>query len=251
LVLERALEAADLAALGVTATEDALETAFSCTGADLAAVSKRLEQLGDRWTTTRNMIKFYPAQVYTQAAVEAALRLHRNGVRGQGVRKLILYGNRNCCGGVQGSPQAFAPASPEAADHSTPYVVAMALLRGRLTPREYEGAPWETPEVKTVMAKIELVKDTEADRALDTDGILGARLVAEMADGRVEEIIVRQPKGHPDAPLSDAELLEKMTSMLESVAPGLPPERLLDLCGQLSIADDVAALVEICRIRQA
>jgi 2-methylcitrate dehydratase len=249
LVLERVLEAAGLAALGVTATQDALETC--CIGADRAAVATRLERLGERWTTTRNMIKFYPAQLYTQAAVEAALRLHHKGVRADGVRKLILYGNRNCCGGVQGSPQAFAPATREAADHSTPYVMAMALLRGRLTPREYEGAPWETAEVKTAMAKIELVKDAEADRALDTEGILGARLVAELADGRTEEIIIQQPKGHPDAPLSRAELLEKMASMMESAKPGGTPERLLDLCSRLSTPEDVAALIESCRIGQA
>jgi 2-methylcitrate dehydratase len=246
LVLERALESAELAALGVTATQDALETA----GAD-RAVATRLERLGERWTTIRNMIKFYPAQLYTQAAVEAALRLHRRGVRADGVRRLILYGNRSCCGGVQGSAQAFAPETPEAADHSTPYVVAAALLRGRLTPREYEGAPWETDEVKTVMAKIELVHDPEADRALDTHGILGVRLAAILADGRTEEVIVQQPKGHPDAPLSHSELLEKMTSMVESAAPAATPGRLLDICGGLSTPEDIASLIEACRIRRA
>jgi 2-methylcitrate dehydratase PrpD len=197
------------------------------------------------------MIKFYPAQLYTQAAIEAVVRLHRAGFRAGDARKLILYGNRNCCAGVQGSPQAFAPASPEAADHSTPYVMAMALLRGRLTPHEYEGAPWEKPEVKAVMEKIDLVKDPEADRALDTEGILGARLVAELADGRTEEIIVRQPRGHPDTPLTGADLLEKMSSMLEGVAASDTPKGLLDLCGRLSTPEDVAELIETCRIERA
>jgi 2-methylcitrate dehydratase PrpD len=82
-----------------------------------------------------------PAQINTQAAIEATLRLHQNGIRAEQVRKLILHGHRNVCGGVQGSPQAFAPSSREAADHSTPYVMAMALLRGRLTSREFDGAP--------------------------------------------------------------------------------------------------------------
>ena len=34
------------------------------------------------------------------------------------------------------------------------------------------------------MAKIELVEDPEKNRALDTEGILGVRLVAELTDGR-------------------------------------------------------------------
>jgi 2-methylcitrate dehydratase PrpD len=94
--------------------------------------------------------------------------------------------------------------------------MAMALLRGQLTLREYQGEPWKTSEVKAVMAKIELVIDPERDRAFNTQGILGVRLVAELNDGRTEEIIVQQPKGHPDAPLSDAELLEKMTWLVEN-----------------------------------
>jgi 2-methylcitrate dehydratase len=252
LVLERALESVELATLGVTATEDALETAFSrlVPSGDPGILATRLEQLGNRWTTMENMIKAYPAQLYTQAAIDATLRLYQNGIRAGTVRKLILYGHRNVCGGVQGSPQAFAPASQEAADHSTPYVMAMALLRGRLTTREYQGAPWQTPEVKAVMAKLELVIDADRDRAFDTQGILGVRLVAELTDGRTEEVIVHQPKGHPDVPLSDAELLEKITWLLESMAPAHTAKRLLDLCGRLSSTDDIEELVETCRLKQ-
>jgi 2-methylcitrate dehydratase len=250
LVLERILETAALATLGVTATEDAFETAFSCFGSapespiDLTPV----EQLGRSWRMSRNMIKRYPAQINTQAAIEAALGLYQDGIRADRVRKLLLYGHRNVCGGVQGSPEAFAPASREAADHSTPYVTAMALLRGRLTSREYDGAPWETAEVKALMAKIELIEEPARNRALDAEGMLGVRLVAELTDGHMEEITVRQPKGHPDAPLSDAELLEKMTWLLESLAPVHTPARLLDVCGHLLTISDVKRLVETCKV---
>jgi 2-methylcitrate dehydratase len=253
LVLERALEARDLAARGVTATEDALETVLS-TLQPLARSTvdpAPVEQLGTRWHTTRNLIKAYPAQLYTQAAVEAVLRIQGNGIRADAVRKLILYGHRNVCGGVQGSPQAFAPASREAADHSTPYVMAMALLRGRLTSREYDGAPWKTAEVKTLMAKIELVEDPERNRALDAEGMLGVRLVAELTDGGTKEITVQQPKGHPDAPLSDAELLEKITWLLEGLAPAHTPGRLLEICNRLSTAEDIQQLIETCKVTPA
>ena len=198
----------------------------------------------------RNMIKLYPAQINTQAAIEATLGLHQSGIRAEQVRKLILHGHRNVCGGVQGSPQAFAPSSPEAADHSTPYVMAMALLRGRMTLHEYKDAPWETFEVKTVMAKIELVIDPERDRAFDIEGLLGVRLVAELNDGRTEEIVVRQPRGHPETPLSEMELLEKMAWLLQASAPALRPQRLLDLCKRVSTVEDIVELIDCCRVEQ-
>jgi 2-methylcitrate dehydratase PrpD len=129
--------------------------------------------------------------------------------------------------------------------------MAMALLRGRLTSREFDGAPWETAEVKALMAKIELIEEPERNRALDAEGMLGVRLVAELTDGRIEEITVRQPKGHPDAPLSDAELLEKMTWLLEGLAPAHVPGRLLEICNQLSTAEDIQQLIETCKLTPA
>jgi 2-methylcitrate dehydratase len=251
LALARALEAADLAGLGVSATEDALETVLGHlqphTGSGFDAAP--LEQLGRRWTTTHNMLKLHPAQINTQAAVEAALSLHQQGIRMEQVRRLILHGHRRVAAGIQGSTEAFAPTTREAADHSTPFVVAMALLRGRLTLQEFEGSPWETDEVRAALAKIELVIDPDMDRAFDNEGFLGARLIAELNDGRTVEARVDQPKGHPEAPLGDAELLEKMTWLLQASAPGMKPQGLLDRCNRLSTVEDVEDLVAACRTR--
>jgi 2-methylcitrate dehydratase len=250
LVLERVIEAAELAALGVTATEDALEIALAepASNPALEFDPAGLDQLGKRWTTTRHMIKPYPAQLYTQAAIEAVLKLFQQGIRAETVQKLTLHGHRSVCAGVQGSAQAFTPTNRESADHSTPYVMAMALLRGRLTPEEYEGAPWESADVKAVMAKIELRVDAQMDQGFVNRGMLGVRLVAELLDGRTETISVRQPKGHPDAPLSEEELVEKMSWLLRGASSVLTPRRLLDLCNRLSTAEDVKELIESCSV---
>lgn len=251
LALERALEALELAARGATATEDALEEALAGQGPLPGAPldPEPFTKLGTRWSTPRSMIKRYPAQLHTQAAIEGALGLFARGVRAPSLRRLRIYGSSRVCGGVQGSPAAFAPKSAEAADHSTPYVVAMALLRGRMTPREYEGAPWEADEVRSTMAKIELIRDPARERALEVAGSLGVRLVAELEGGGVEEVEIDQPKGHPDAPLSEEELAEKIGAMLEGIAPPDFPSRLLAACARLSTTEDVGRLLEICRVK--
>jgi 2-methylcitrate dehydratase PrpD len=126
--------------------------------------------------------------------------------------------------------------------------MALGLFCGGLTAREYEGTPWETPEVKALMARIELVEDPEMNRAFDTLGILGVRLVADLLDGTTEEIVVHQPKGHPDSPLTEAALLEKVTWLLDGLAPAQTPRQLLDLCNHLVTAKDVEQLVEACAV---
>ena len=96
------------------------------------------------------------------------------------------------------------------------------------------------------MAKIELVVDRDRDMAFDTDGLLGVRLVSELNDRRTEEIVVDQPKGHPHTPLSDRDLLEKMTWLVPDSS--LTPQRLLDLCTRLSTIEDVVKLIASCSV---
>ena len=168
---------------------------------------------------TRQTIKSYPAQIYTQAAIEATLALHAQGVRAPDVRRLTLSGHSGVCAGVQGSDAAFTPASREAADHSAPFVMAMALLRGKMTLREYQNAPWLDNDVRDVMSRIDLIVDPQREREFVQQGALGVELTAHLADGRVLNTEVNQPKGHPDAPLTDSELLAKMRWLLEGRRP--------------------------------
>lgn len=249
LVGRHVVEAVELALLDVTAPNDSLET-LTAFPPGSQSPGKCFEQLGQRWSMTRNMLKLYPAQVNTQAAVEAVIRLRERGVEPEQIERLVLYGHRGVCAGVQGSAAAFSPESREAADHSTPFVMALALLHGRLTPQEYEGEPWAKAPVKEILKKIKLIIDPERDRAFCEQSVLGVRLMAELRDGRTEEVIVHQPKGHPEAPLTEAELLQKFNWLIADVAPALKPERLLDLCMTLSTAQDLEAILQSCKVEQ-
>jgi hypothetical protein len=51
--------------------------------------------------------------------------------------------------------------------------------------------------------------------------------------------------------LSDAELLEKITWLLEGLAPAHTPGRLLEICNRLSTAEDIQQLIETCKVTPA
>ena len=247
---QRAVESAEMATLGVTASTDALESAIEALGPTAAedVDMTAMGQLGNDWHTTRNIIKAYPSQIYTQAAVEASIELHRRGVRPDNVLKMTLYGHRHVASGVQGSAEAFAPTGRESADHSTPYVMSMALRHGRLTQREFEDAPWNSPDVLATMRRIELVLDEDRDQAFMEHGLLGVRIEAELTDGGTEVVDIRQPRGHPDAPFGAEDLMSKLSWLLEDVpAPGMA-RRLFDLCDGMSTGKDLTSLIQACRI---
>ncbi len=247
---QRAVESAEMAMMGVTASEGALESMVEALGpAEAEDVDLReMERLGEVWHTPRNIIKAYPSQIYTQAAVEASVELYRRGVRAGRVERIILYGHRNVASGVQGSGEAYRPTSRESADHSTPFVMSMALLRGELTRREFEGAPWERGEVRALMDRIGLVVEDERDRAYVERGVLGVRVEAEMVGGVREVVEIEQPKGHPDAPFGEDDLVRKIGWLVEGVGDSGTAGRLVEHCRGMSSRGDLEELIDACRV---
>ena len=247
---QRSVECADLAVRGVSASHDALEFAFE-TLAKVAGPPPDLrpfKDLGSTWTTHRHVIKSYPSQIYTQAAVEAALTLRHHVSGADEIESVTVYGHRNVCSGVQGSAGAFRPKSREAADHSTPFVMTMALLRGRLTLNEFTGEPWLSPEVKDMMDRIELVVDPGRDRDFIDNGVFGVGLEARMKDGRRESVEIHQPTGHPDNPMTDQQLLDKMTWLTSGLVEDDVPRRIFDLCLNMDTAADLSRLIDLCEV---
>ncbi|HET7037939.1 MAG TPA: MmgE/PrpD family protein [Thermomicrobiaceae bacterium] len=243
---QRALEATALAARGFTAPIDALETLFERLPSqlDLAPFGRLLQR--DEFTTPSTMLKRWPAQIYTQAAIQAAVELHPAIDAVDQIAVATLYGHRQVCAGVQGSAAAYAPQTRGAADHSTPFVVAMALRDGDLTPASYAGEPWHDPALLDLMRRIDLVIDPAFEEALVNEGRFGCRLVVELLDGQVLETTVRQQLGHPEARLSRAELLAKMRVFVDpKLGPGAAA-RLLAAAEALPDAPDVGGLIAAC-----
>ena len=250
---QRAVESAELAALGITAPPDALEFAFETLGMMGGAPPNpsAIDNLGSDWAMTRQVIKSYPSQIYTQAAAQAALELRRRVRSSDEIESLTLYGHRNVCAAVQGSPAAFRPASRESADHSTPFVMAQALLNERVTLREFENDAWLSPQVTAMMDRITLVVDPDMDAAFAERNIYGVRLEAALTGGRSELIQVHQPKGHPDDPMTDDELIAKLSWLTEPVAPDSLPSDLFDLCMNMASEGDLGRLSGLCAVAGA
>jgi 2-methylcitrate dehydratase len=243
---QRAVEAVALAGEGVSAPPDALETMLRLLGCPPEAVP--VGRLGREWTLARNLVKRYPAQYLTQAAVQGALELYANGLRAEQVEEVTIDGHAGVCGSVQGSPHAYHPESQEDADHSTPFVVAMALLNGRLRPTDYHGEPWLRPDVRKLMARVRLIEEPERQRAYRERGIIGCRVSVRQRDGQTRTADVRQPAGHPDAPLDDGALVAKLDDIMDGRLGPDGGARLLEACDCLPQAPDLAELFDLLRV---
>ncbi len=244
---KQALESTELAGQGFTAPVDALETLFERlpSEADPSALQSLARPY--RFTTTRNMLKRYPAQIYTQAAVQAAVAIQPLIENVDQIAVATVYGHRNVAAGVQGSAAAYTPATRGAADHSTPFVVAVGLRDGDLTPASYAGEPWLEEDLLDLMRRVDLVIDPEYERGFTQEGLFGCRLVVEMLDGQRFEESIRQQQGHPDNPLVHTQLIDKMRAFADWKLGSGAAERIYEAVQALPTAVRVDALLAACR----
>jgi 2-methylcitrate dehydratase len=250
MVAAGAVRATDLAAEGLSAPAGALETLFERLPSD--ARPELFQRLAERSPAAiqRTMFKRFPAQIYVQAAIEAAIgvrrRLQLEGLAN--VASVRLEGHSRVAAGVQGSADAFHPATRGSADHSTPFAVAVALRDGGLTPASYRDEPWADPDLAALMERTTLVVDSDLDRALSERGQLGCRLtVRTAADDEATESVTQQ-RGHPDRPLSDADLREKARAFVDPVLGDGAADRLWDAVHRLEEQSSLDALLAACAV---
>ena len=98
------------------------------------------------------------------------------------------------------------------------------------------------------MDKIHLVLDQTRDSAFLKKGVLGVRVEAELTDGQTQVVEIHQPRGHPDAPFSQADLKRKIEWLVEDVAPPGTAGRLIEICNSMSTKDDLTALIQACKV---
>jgi len=109
----------------------------------------------------RAHIKTYPCINTAQAAIDAALTLHM--VLKDGVDKVsrveVTMADYKVVRRHQDDDARAHPKSREAADHSFPFLIAVALIDGKLSVAQFEDERWQDETVKRLMAKIVMGRD--------------------------------------------------------------------------------------------
>ena len=109
--------------------------------------------------------------------------------------------------------QAWSPHSRETADHSLPYIIASALLDGKISPNSFDKERVTEPARQALLAKIEVSPNLHAQSfdeiRLAELGYL-TRIEVETMDGTLHVSVEAPFPGHPSRPLSKADLENKL-----------------------------------------
>lgn len=210
-VAESGLAAALLAARGVTGPLGILDQdegmgALFEEGDARAVLS---QPLAPESCVDRAKIKAYPSLATSQAAVTAALDLHRAlGPDIARIRRLdFIMADYPLLRRQAADAGRLDPQSKESADHSFPFLIAVALIDGALGLAQYEGERWRDAKVRALMAKITM--DFDPDWVRRAPQSYPATLVAHLEDGSTKRAEIAYPPGAAPGGVTADAVIEK------------------------------------------
>jgi 2-methylcitrate dehydratase len=199
----------------------------------------------NEWRSTSVLIKKYPAQVYTQSAIEATLRLrdHLGPSSPADVRKIVVTTFGRARDHTAASPDRWHPKTRESADHSLPFVGAAALLDGEIGPTQFEASRISATDIAQLLSRIEV-----AESPAMTDqypGQMPAAVELHLDSQPVMSAIVLAPEGHPGRPMSQASLRAKFMSLAGRALGAARAEELRESIESLERAADIRAVTSL------
>ena len=174
----------------------------------------------------------FPAEFHSQTAVEAAMtifgRLEALGKTAGDIAKVTIRTHEACIRIIdkQGPLQ-----NPADRDHCIQYMVAVPLIFGRLTARDYEDDVARDPRIDALREKISCEEDPQfsADYHDPTKRSIANALTVKFTDGsELDEVVVEYPVGHARRRVEGIPLLiEKYRRNLARVFPKAQQEGIL------------------------
>ena len=177
----------------------------------------------------------FPAEFHSQTGVEAAMTIYQqmqaSGRTSDEIAKVTIRTHEACIRIIDKKGPLNNPADR---DHCIQYMVAVPLIFGRLTARDYEEDIAADPRIDALREKIVCVEDpayTAAYHDPEKRSIANA-ITVEFKDGTVfDEVAVEYPIGHARRRAEGIPLLiEKYKTNLARIYDADQQKKIIDLC---------------------
>jgi 2-methylcitrate dehydratase len=192
----------------------------------------------------RTSIKFWPAVYHSQSAIEAALLLRKEIGDPANVRAMTIESHDASVDIIGSEPEKWKPKTRETADHSLPYITAIALIDGEITDGQFEPQRFKDPEVWKFLENVKVQRNAELS-GMYPDAV--ANIVhIDLADGRHLTKRVDYPMGHAKNPLKDSQVEEKFSVLVEPILGRERARKIIDIVWKLDEAKNVDELIRGC-----
>jgi 2-methylcitrate dehydratase len=163
---------------------------------------------------TKTILKKYNAEIHSQSAIECILGMRRKfGIKPgtvERVRVRIFDVAYNIIGGGEEGKKVDV-STKEEADHSLPYILAVALLDGEVTPAQYKWKRIIRKDAQSLLRRIDVAPDSEFSTVFPT--AMPCAISIELSDGKVVEDETKDYEGFFTRPMSWESATEKFDAL--------------------------------------
>lgn len=245
--------AALLASRGITGPEEVFEgnKGFKDSIAGDFEIDWSREDLN---SVTRTIIKKHNAEIHSQSALDAMQDIRaQDGFNAAAVKQIRLttfdVAHSIIGGGEEGDKRLVR--TKEEADHSLPWMLAVVLLDGRLTPDQYDPERIVADDVQSLMTKVRITPSDEFSNRFPTQ--MPADLEVELVDGTVFRSSQDSYHGFHDNPLDWEAARVKFDSLVTAFTGDALRDEIADIVHDLehhSVTELTAALAQVPSVRR-
>ena len=173
-------------------------------------------QTGPASMILNTSIKYWPAEYHSQSAIEAALFLREQIDNLSQIASVVIESHDAAVDIIGSEPEKWKPETRETADHSLPYITAIALIDGEVTDAQFQPRRFADPSIWKFLENVRVERNGELT-ALYPQAVANIVHVT-LKNGRTLTKRVDYPLGNAKNPVSDVELEGKF---LRLVRPAL------------------------------
>ena len=148
---------------------------------------------------------------------------------------------------VLDAPERSNPTTRETADHSFPFVTAVALRDGEFALRQYENERWFDPAVRSIMDRMTFKLDPDLNSYTESSSY-PCRLRVWTRDGREHAAEVDYAPGHHMNRMGAAGVQEKFHRYAAAVVPQAQREAIVQAVDHLDEAASVRDLMSLLAV---
>ncbi|HEX9429290.1 MAG TPA: MmgE/PrpD family protein, partial [Candidatus Bathyarchaeia archaeon] len=185
-------------------------------------------------------LKCSPAEIHSQTAIWAALEARKEIEDLNDIVSVEIASHEAGFTILGKDPEKWAPTTKETADHSLPYIVAMALLEGKIDNSSYAPRKFKDPTILDFLKKVTVVEDKDLT-AVYPEAVAN-RVTLKLSSGKIVSKQVNYHKGHPKDPMSDEKVEKKFRTLTKRQLNENQAKRALETLWTLERVNDVSKL---------
>jgi 2-methylcitrate dehydratase len=195
----------------------------------------------------KTSIKYWPAEYHSQSAIEAALFLRKEISDRAQVKSMTIESHDASVDIIGSEPEKWKPETRETADHSLPYITAIALIDGEVTSKQFEPQRFTDPSVWKFLENVKVERNAELSALYP--GAVANIVHVDLADGRRLTQRVDYPLGHTQNPLKVSEVEGKFRALVKPAIGEEGARKIVDLVWRLDEAKSVDELMVAMQVR--